>query len=52
MTKMSQTLKNVNVIHTFQFVVEVLQNNPDELYNGQNQSSKRKRACVIPGITL
>jgi len=37
---------------TFEFVVNILQQNPDNLDDGEDERTKRQRACVIPGIAL
>lgn len=33
---------------TFQFVIQVLQNDPDDLDHRQDQRAKCQRACVVP----
>ena len=34
---------------TFEFVIQILQNNAEHLHYSQNQRAKRQRACVVPG---
>lgn len=35
-------------LQTFELVVQILQQDPDDLNNGEDQGAKRQSSCVIP----
>uniref|UniRef100_A0A3B5BF09 Uncharacterized protein n=1 Tax=Stegastes partitus TaxID=144197 RepID=A0A3B5BF09_9TELE len=51
-TAQQELCKLVLERHTFQLVVQILQQNPDDLNDGEDEGAERQSPCVIPGTRL